>query len=84
MSYINGEDKLVKINKSRLIRLLNAEMELEALQAGGVDNWSWYSESFQDYINQYLKDNNLTRDDVGDNFCIYDIAEKDADTYEEV
>lgn len=84
MSYINGEDKMVKITKSKLIRLLNAEMELEALQAGGVDNWTWYSESFHDYVEQYLEDNNLNRDEVGDDFCIYDIAKKDAETYEEV
>lgn len=84
MGYINGEDKLVKITKSKLIRLLNAEMELEALQCGGVDNWTWYSDSFHDYIEGYLEDNGLTRDEVGDDFCIYDIAKKEAETYEEV
>lgn len=84
MSCINREDKLVKISKSKLIRLLNAEMELEALQAGGVDNWTWYSESLHDYVKGYLEENEIDEDEVSEGFCIHDIAEKEAETYEEV
>ena len=29
-------------------RLLRVEKELDALHAGGVDNWDWYSESLKD------------------------------------
>ena len=34
-----------KISKARLKQLLEAEEELNALNAGGVDNWEWYGES---------------------------------------
>lgn len=34
MNYIVPED--------RLIELLTAELNLTALERGGVDNWSWY------------------------------------------
>ena len=71
MSYIHGEDKLVKIPKSKLIKLLNAELELNALEAGGVDNWEWYGESFRDYIDMLLEDEGKSRDDedVSEDIC---------------
>lgn len=33
------------ITKTRFIELLIAEERLARLNAGGVDNWEWYSES---------------------------------------
>ena len=35
----------VTISKKRFDVLLASEAELNALHAGGVDNWEWYSES---------------------------------------
>lgn len=35
----------VEIDYNRYSELLKRERELEALEAGGVDNWEWYSES---------------------------------------
>jgi len=32
----------------RLAELLKAELELQALHNGGVDNWDWYSDSLPD------------------------------------
>lgn len=38
----------VTITAERHSELLDAERELDALHAGGVDNWEWYSESLRD------------------------------------
>lgn len=84
MSYINGEDKNVIISKSRLLHLLNCELELEALQAGGVDNWGYYSDSFKDMVDMILEDEGKTREEVGEDYCLYDIAEERLKDYEEV
>lgn len=40
-------EEKVKITKSVYERLVRAEKELLALEAGGVDNWEGYSESFR-------------------------------------
>lgn len=50
MNYIVPED--------RLIELLTAEFNLTALERGGVDNWSWYGDSIEDYINLMSEENN--------------------------
>lgn len=56
MSYIDGE-KSYKVPEHILRRLIMAEAELQALEAGGVDNWCWYCESKTDYLNDYFSDN---------------------------
>ena len=38
------------ISEERLMNLLTREANLEALYAGGVDNWPWYYESIKNYI----------------------------------
>lgn len=38
-----------EISVQRLRELLLAENKLGALQAGGVDNWQWYSDSLSDH-----------------------------------
>lgn len=37
------------ISESRLRDLLHSEAKLNALEAGGVDNWSWYGDSLRDF-----------------------------------
>ena len=39
----------MEISKERYEELLDAEMKLSCLEAGGVDNWDWYSESLEEY-----------------------------------
>lgn len=36
---------MVQVEESRLAELLREEWKLQALEAGGVDNWEWYDES---------------------------------------
>lgn len=37
-----------EISEERYKELLDAEKELQALHAGGVDNWEWYGQSLTD------------------------------------
>lgn len=41
-----SEEK-VTISKKEYESLLDDEKKLRALEAGGVDNWEWYSESLE-------------------------------------
>ena len=40
------------INEDELKELLNAYFTLDALECGGVDNWSWYGESCCDFLKE--------------------------------
>lgn len=39
----------IKISKREYDKLQRASRKLEALEAGGVDNWEWYSESLKQF-----------------------------------
>lgn len=43
-----AEESEALISMERYKELLAAERKLLCLEAGGVDNWEWYSESLQD------------------------------------
>lgn len=42
--------KYVKVPLDVLVELIEAKEELSALSEGGVDNWEWYGECFDTYI----------------------------------
>ena len=42
------------ISEAKLLELLEMKHELACLNAGGVDNWSWYMENRREYINETL------------------------------
>ena len=39
----------IQITQKELKDLQRAKAKLDALEAGGVDNWEWYSESHKDF-----------------------------------
>lgn len=39
----------IQITQKELKDLQRAKAKLDALEAGGVDNWEWYSESLKDF-----------------------------------
>lgn len=39
----------IKISKKELDELRDAQAKLNALEAGGVDNWEWYDKSLEAY-----------------------------------
>jgi len=42
----------VQIDAKRLAELEKAERKLSALEAGGVDNWEWYSEAMSQFFKE--------------------------------
>lgn len=46
------EEEYIAITVSRMKELLASEMKLCALESGGVDNWSWYSDALCDYLRE--------------------------------
>lgn len=44
-------EQLYVLTESDLRRLVEAEAVLNALEAGGVDNWDWYGDSINDALN---------------------------------
>lgn len=40
-----AQEITVTMTKRRYLTLLSAEIKLQMLEAGGVDNWEWYGES---------------------------------------
>ena len=39
----------MKLDDKRIKELLRKEAKLNALEAGGVENWDWYGESLKEY-----------------------------------
>lgn len=65
--------KMYKISEDELRRIFHDALAYEALDCGGVDNWSWYGESLSNYIKDYVKENDI---DISPNeLTIADIAE---------
>ena len=47
--------KYVRVRVPRLAKLLRHEIELLALQDGGVDNWDWYGDCFTEEVDELLE-----------------------------
>ena len=47
--------KYVRVRVQRLAKLLRNEIELLALQNGGVDNWDWYDDCFTEKVDKLLE-----------------------------
>ena len=67
-------EKYYKVSKSELRELIHDSLMYSALQNGGVDNWEWYGES----INMFLDEC------CGPDEDEYDIAEKELQNYDVV
>lgn len=78
-----SDKRTFKVSERRLKELIMAEAVLQALEAGGVDNWSWYLESRQDYINDYFSANDPEWFEQNSPDFL-DIAEIEVEKYEEV
>lgn len=42
------------VSEKHLREFIAAKAKLEALEAGGVDNWMWNSDAIEDYVNEYF------------------------------
>ena len=73
--------KYYKIKEKDLKYFIECRARLEALEAGGVDNWSWYGESYSDYLTDMKDAYNMNKEDELD---FKDIANKEIENFEEV
>jgi len=48
--------RYVKVSEQKLIELLEAENTLNCLQNGGVNNWDWYEECFDEHDYEEITD----------------------------
>lgn len=78
------KEKKYLISEKELKEMLYAVNSLQALEWGGVDNWSWYGESFSDYVEQYIEDNQLNEEEIDEDFNMDDIVELEIKRYKEV
>ena len=46
----NNMEQQFYISENRLLELLETEAKFIALENGGVDNWEWYGQSFNEYL----------------------------------
>lgn len=70
------------VPKDELEDLLYDSLRLQALDCGGVDNWSGYGRSIEDFIEAAKVDYNVQEDD--DDFDISDMADVDVEGYRTV
>lgn len=66
---------MIQLTEARIKELLKAERKLNALEAGGVDNWEWYSESLaeiykEDEIEAIVRE--FVEHDLHDNYLVED------------
>ena len=73
--------KYYKIKEEDLKYFIECRARLEALEAGGVDNWSWYGESYSDYLTDMKEIYNINKEDELD---FEDIANEEIKNFEEV
>lgn len=75
----------IEIDERDYLELLTQSLYLQALDGGGVDNWTWYSTSIQDFIqtvideDAYMEEHfkalgKITEDGVLDDLDIEDLA----------
>ena len=50
------------ISKEELADLIRDSIKLSQLEAGGVDNWTWYAEALTEYNEDDLNDDTLTNE----------------------
>ena len=74
--------KYCLVPKDELKELLYDSLTLQALEYGGVDNWSNYDASIADFIDAAKVDYSVPEDD--DDFDISDMADVDVEGYRTV
>lgn len=70
------------ISEKRLLELLEAEMSLSELEAGGVNNWEWYGENYKECLAEFAN-GRFTEEEL-DYIDYSDIARLDLNDYEKV
>ena len=75
----------IKIDERDYLELLTQSLYLQALEGGGVDNWTWYNVAIQDFIQIIIDEDaymegyfkslgKITEDGILDDLNIEDLA----------
>lgn len=67
------------IHESQLLRLLASRAKLNALEWGGVDNWSMYGYSINKYLTEWILENRLP---IDEDYDFEDVAKSQLHNYE--
>lgn len=70
------------VSEERLRELLSAELQLQMLEAGGVDNWEWYGENRQLFLLDCIN-NRVSEEEIPDRINEDFIVDLDIKNYEE-
>lgn len=76
-------EKYYKISETRLKELLKAELELDQLNADGVDNWTWYGEGREEFLLDVIGDR-VPKEKIPEDVDFDFVAELDIKDYEEI
>ena len=74
---------MIKISKGELVGLLSDSIRLSVLEADGVDNWDWYMEGKDQFMLDFINNNDHFADWYRDNVNPTVSDEELADTYHE-
>lgn len=76
-------EELYLVKKSTLIDLIAGYYKLVALENSGVDNWNWYGESLQSWIEAVREDPSyqLSTNDIGVEETFETVAETDLNRF---
>lgn len=56
------EEAIEKVKDGEVADLIRDSIKLSYLEAGGVDNWTWYDEALTEYNEDDLDDDTLTNE----------------------
>lgn len=71
------------IDEERLIELLAAELELQQLEWGGVDNWCWYGVGRKDFLLEAI-DGRVAKEDIPEDIDYEYVAKLDLADYKKI
>ena len=65
-------EKIYIVYENELKELIHDSLKLMALENGGVDNWEWYDDSLNNFLNRSGEED------------FYEMAEKELSNYDEL
>lgn len=71
------------IDEKRLKRLLAAELELQQLEASGVDNWSYYGEGREEFLLEEIN-GRVSEEELPEDIDFDYVAELDLTNYKKL
>lgn len=68
------------VDEDVLLRLIARDIELEQLEAAGVDNWSWYGEGREEFLMEAIS-GRIPEDEIPEDIDFEDVAKLELQDY---